>query len=778
MASSDENPGTHACSRRVSAFTLPLPASPLQLHPLTHTNQGKLLPVDDIVTQSLSQHLSKSWSNPRKRPSIPSDLFDTAEHDSTVSEVTGGGPPHPQKRSRATDWPLRSTDDSTPQPLNSRRANRVPSSPARKQFPRLRPRPSKFLEGSMNDRVSKKPPSIYTGEQDAMERYHNPFSSHEPDQDDGKLDYDAGIENTKPSGMYRFGKALVNAFKPVNVWQGINGIWKDKEGQNQPDKSILQDRKIKAERAYAELKKSGFQGTQPFSTRAASIDCSDVSGRRGQDQSSYSLPRGSSIDVDESHASSNLRGGRPSYTGSEDLLIPPSFREPRPAPSPPCQVDGGRKSSLSLSRPSFPSLKKVKSHMQLPAARRKASDVPPSSPKSKLGLGDVSGQGLRRQPSKKDIAKQKKLSRQVSDLEHKLEAARRELQLSRGQMPEVPKIPRSGRQPFRPGTLPSLPSESIMNSSRATEEPSGPAEKPISPPRTRNASATPKKSALKAPKISSPQATRQLGSNQTGTAITSSAKKRKLIGDRVADESFESPRTSNDFDSDIGAAAKGSTHARKAQKIETPTAFRDVSPNSDQSPNKTPRPSQISMPKTRSPVPPLPTLLDPAKVDTEKILGMRSVPMDHLPFGSHLDDIVNLQKAYPNCSQKQIDQFLLGFAKVCQDSKQSATILKHTVERTGSVSPLKTSTLDNKPGPIRVARISSSPNKAHSNDLSTIEEAITVDPTKDKSIPPMPISPIKITQNLKDSNGLKAKNIDKPLPEIQKENYNWPEDVF
>ncbi|KAL9578170.1 MAG: hypothetical protein Q9212_005892 [Teloschistes hypoglaucus] len=777
MASSDENPGTHASSRRVSAFTLPLPASPLHLHPLTHTNQGTLLPVDDIVTQSLSQHLSKSWSNPRKRPSIPSDLFDIVQHDSTVSEVTNG-PPHPQKRGRATEWPLRSTDESTPQPLNPRRANRVPSSPARKQFPRLRPRPSKFLEGSMNDRVSKKPPSIYTGEEDAMERYHNPFSSHGADQDDGKLDYDAGIENTKPSGMYRFGKALVKAFKPVNVWQGINGIWKDKEGQNQPDKTILQDRKIKAERAYAELKKSGFQGTQPFSTRAASIDCSEISGRTGLDQPSYSLPRGSSIDVDESHASSTLRGGRPSNAGSEDLLIPPPFRVPRPAPSPPSQVDGARKSSLSLSRPSFQSLKKVKSHIQLPASRRKASDVLPSSPKSKPGLGDVSGEGLRRQPSKKDIAKQKKLSRQVSDLEHKLEAARRELRLSRDQIPEVPKIPRSGRQPFKPGTLPSLPSESLMDSSRATEQQSGPAEKPSSPPKIRNASAAPMKSALKAPKMSSPQVSKQLKSNETSTATTSSAKKRKLIGGRVADESFESTRTSSDFDSDTGAAAKGSTHARKAQKIETPTVFQDVSPNSKQWPNKTPRASQISTPKTRSPVPPLPTLLDAAKVDTEKLLGMRSVPMDHLPFGSHLDDIVNLQKAYPNCNQKQIDQFLLGFSRVRQDSEQSATILKHTVERSGSVSPLKTSKLDNNPGPTRAARMSSSPSKAHGNDLSTIEEAITVDPTNDKSIPPMPIISIKTSQNLKDSNGLKAKNIDKPLPEIQKENYAWPEDVF
>ncbi|KAL8664184.1 MAG: hypothetical protein Q9202_003262 [Teloschistes flavicans] len=752
----------------------------MQLHPLTHVDQGTLLPVDDIVAQSLTQHLSKSWTNPRKRPSIPSNLFDNSQHDSTVSKLTDGAP-HPQKRSRAIDWPLRSTDDSSTQPLNLRRANRMPPSPARKQIRVLRSRPSKFLEGSMNDRVSKKPPSIYTGEEDAMDRYHNPFSLDCADQDDGKLDYDAGIENTKPSGMYRFGKALVNAFNPVNVWQGINGIWKDKEGHNQPDKSILQDRKVKAERAYAELKKSGLQGTQPFSTRAASIDCSDVSGRRGQDRSSYSFMRDSSVDVDESHTSSIQRHGRPSYEGSEDFLIPPSFLVPRSAPSPQAEVNSGRKSSLSLSRPSFQSLKKVKSHMQIPSARRRAADVMPSSPKSKLGLGDVSGQGLRRQPSKKDIAKQKKLSRQVSDLEHKLEAARRELQLSRGHLPEVPKIPRLGRQPFKPGTLSSLPSESIMSSSMVIEQQGGLAGKASSPPKTRKEPATPRKSALKASIISSPQVTRQLSPSPIGTSTSSSGKKRKLIEDRFASESHKSTRISGDSDSDIGVMAKSGTHARKAQKIDTPSLSQDDADNSNQPLTKIPRAPHTSTPKTRvsgPPVPPLPTLLDPAKVDTKKILGMRSVRMDHLPFGSHLDDIVNLQKAYPSCSQKQIDQVLLSLSKVCQDAEQSATMQQRIVEQTGSVSPLRTSTLDNKLGPARLARVSSSPNRAHGNDLSIIEEAVTIDPTKDKNIPPLPISPIKTTQNLKIPNGLGAKNIDKPLPEIQKENYSWPEDVF
>ncbi|KAL8690575.1 MAG: hypothetical protein Q9218_004009 [Villophora microphyllina] len=748
----------------------------MQLYPLTNVYQSTHLPIDDIVTQSLTQHLSKSWSNPRKRPSIPSDLFDSAQNGSTLSEISNGAH-HPQKRSRATEWPLTSTDESNAQPLNLRRANRVSQSPARKQSRVLRPRPSKFLEGSMNDRASKKPPSIYMGDDDdAMEPYHNQSS-----QDDDKVDYDAGIETIKPSGMYRFGRALVNAFNPVNVWQGINGIWKDKEGQNQPDKSLLQDRKVKAERAYAELKKNGFKGTQPFSTRAASIDSSDISRRRSQDQSSSSFIRDSGVDLDASHAPSDSKCVQPSNGGSEDLLIPRSSLEPRPVPSPQGQADGGRNSSLSLSRPSFQSLKKVKSHMQLPSARRKAADIVLSSPKIKLDLGNVNGQALRRQPSKKDIAKQKKLSKQVSDLEYRLEAARRELQLSRGQGPDVPKIPKSGRQPFKPGTLPSLPSESTMNAMQSTEQESEIGGKPPLVSKSRKETSTPRKSALKATTAKTPQATRQVGPNHNSTTPTSSGKKRKLSGGGAADRSYKPMGAISDSESDVGMVTRRMTRARKAHKVDEPLVLENVEAKSNQFLPQIPQGLHASMPRTgtseSSDVAP-PASLDPAKIDTEKILAMRSVPMNHLPFGSHLDDIVNLQKALPNCNQKQIDQLLLSLSKVRQDSEQSAIIQRYVTQPSASVSPLKQSASDNKPFPTRTTRLSSSPNRAHGNELSTIEEAITVDPTRDKSIPPLPVSPVKTTQNLKNSNALRAKNIDKPLPEIQKENYSWPEDVF
>lgn len=361
----------------------------------------------------------------------------------------------------------------------------------------------------MNDRVSTKPPSIYMRDEEAMDRYDNQSAQDCTDLDEEKTYYDAGIQPVKPSGMYRFGKALASAFNPINVWQGINGIWKDKEEKQLAGNSVLQDRKIKAEKAYAELKKNEYKGTQPFSTRAASIDQSNISGRRSHDQSIRSSLRDSGVDVDEAHTSTISKQRQPTPTGSEDLLIPQSM--PQPATSPGTQASGGRRTSLNLRRPPFQSLKKVKSHIQLPSTKRKAADVPVPvpSPTSKLASGQNNEQGLRRQPSKKDVAKQKKLSRQVSDLECKLEAARRELQLSRGQAPEVPKIPKSARQPFKPGTLPSLPSESILNPATSAQE-SDPEWKPPSSRRTQKDISTPKKPAIKATAIKTPKRAAQL----------------------------------------------------------------------------------------------------------------------------------------------------------------------------------------------------------------------------------------------------------------------------
>ncbi|CAO1602412.1 hypothetical protein XANCAGTX0491_006023 [Xanthoria calcicola] len=730
-----------------------------------------------LENQPLHDSRSNPWNNPKKRPTT-SDLGhrdEAAQPAFNQSQESNGADAYPQKRSRAADWPLRSTDDSAASIITRRPTSKSPITPAQRRNQSRSARPSVFLEGSMNDRVSKKPPSIYLGDDAAMEHYHNqPSSRANVSHDtsavhDSKTYYDAGIETAKPSGMYRFGKALASAFNPVSVWQGINGYWKVKDDQKQPDKNILHERKVKAERAYAELKRSGFKGTQPFPFRGSSLDGSGFSDGKSHRHSMDSSLLDSGVDFDRHHASIGSKNKQPTPAGSEDMLIASALLRSRREIGPLAHEETGRKTSLSLPRPSLQGLKKAKSHFNLSAPKRKAIDAALLSPKSDYPTDSNNNQRLTRQPSKKDIAKQRKLSKQVSDLESKLQTARRELEISRGQVPEIPQMHKSGRKPFKPGALPSLPSESFLNS---TEE-SFPAEsdselKPSTSRKSREQNLTPKKPAIKtATARITPHKGKALNKERE-SAPTSSGKKRKLSGDWAPDGSYKPGRsTDNGSDSDCGTSVKKASHARRAQeqdvfrRVTAKSAAKHSPVSASKGPLKYSSQAQPAVP----PVPVLSAHFDAAKVDKPKLLAMRSVPKDHLPFGSHLDDIVNLQKEYPHVGQKLLDEYLSGLLK---NNKAGPDL---------AFSPKAVRSEDTSARTRQLCK-GSSPSRSGPENLSTIDEAIIWDPSKDRSIPPVPRSPMKDTRNPTLFRTSAAKPMDKPLPDIQKEDYKWPEDVF
>ncbi|KAL9010864.1 MAG: hypothetical protein Q9173_004239, partial [Seirophora scorigena] len=340
-------------------------------------------PHDEFAAQLLTTCLSRSLSNPKKRPCASSNAEHPTDHPGDallLSALDNAADSHPQKRSRAADWPLRTDDEPSPRSIaqspSPTRTRKPLLSPAQRHHSAVEPRPSRFHEGSMKDRVSAKPPSIYIRDEAAMEQYHHSTSSPALNTFDGmdldvdKTYCDARIESAKPSGMYRFGKALVSAFNPVNVWQGINGIWKDKEEQHTAEKSLFQARKAKAERAYAEMKQSGFHGTQPFPPRGAHLLRPDLDGSSAQSDGVDVSLRRSDEAMDQARPSTSSQRGPITPSGSEDLLIPPVVTAlPRLPSSPVTQAKNGRKTSIDLRRPSFQSLKKVKSHIQLPSAK-------------------------------------------------------------------------------------------------------------------------------------------------------------------------------------------------------------------------------------------------------------------------------------------------------------------------------------------------------------------------------------------------------------------------
>ena len=270
-------------------------------------------------------------------------------------------------------------------------------------------RPSRFLEGSMNDRVSNAPPSHYVGEDGTVGGgvKNNPSRNSYQSTSQGSTN--------RNSGIFRFGKSLAAAFNPVNLWP-----WRHSSEVSPTQTDDLKARQERAERVYAEMKARGQFGPKGILTEAhpgtlvPSVLYDDTS-----DGPPPSLSRDSGVDVD-SYRSSDERKRDGRVFLDDDFLMPPP-----PAP---------------------------RSRSRSPMSE---TDSVRTTRTKKL---------VRKQPSKKDLQKQQKLTKKVSDLEVKLDLARRELRQALGDAPPVPQVSAENlqRTPFVPGVLSSLPSERLL----------------------------------------------------------------------------------------------------------------------------------------------------------------------------------------------------------------------------------------------------------------------------------------------------------------------------
>ncbi|KAJ5332498.1 hypothetical protein MYU51_019097 [Penicillium brevicompactum] len=297
--------------------------------------------------------------------------------------------------------------------LRARHAAASSSSPRH-----LRGRTSRFVEATMSDSVSEKPPSIYF--RDRENKPGNPNRS---------------------SGIFRFGKAIASAFNPF-------GGWNKHEGS--PTKSPQKDVINQAEQAYAELKKAGYKGTNKgHYIQTHGVDCAaaDKTWQSIQDKMEHSSPikdvRRSSIDRGV-HSRSN--SGASKRSSLQDLRLPKSlFHKTHESPS-------ASQATIYCDRTS-----------------------------------EESETGLRKQPSRKELSRQTKLLKKVSNLEDKLDRARRELrELTGNEAPVLAPIPipqpnivnteidpASFPRKFVPGALPTLPSERLLNQQAYEAEASG-----------------------------------------------------------------------------------------------------------------------------------------------------------------------------------------------------------------------------------------------------------------------------------------------------------------
>jgi hypothetical protein len=315
----------------------------------------------------------------------------------------------------------------------------------------------------MNDRVSQKPPVPYLGtDEEIYGRYE---SDHHGDSRGRKMaqprkvthNRDSSVavssvtgksETSRHSSIFRFGKSIAASFNPSNwkIWQKQNQQLDDEETVQQ---QILRERQEKAEQIYKELKQSGhFRGANGSVPSGRFVRADDLKVPQSKHDSGVDLGdnRASGTRYSMEWSREEKRRGR---VFLEPPKVPGSHRDPSPAFNGAGSVMDSknstpRRQSFNLARASLSNIKKAFTH---------ESDSTPSQ--------DGQNQA-RRIPSRKDLQKQQKLVKRVSDLEGKLEAARRQLSDSRGE--PIPYQPtRVGRNKFVPGALSSLPSERLLS---------------------------------------------------------------------------------------------------------------------------------------------------------------------------------------------------------------------------------------------------------------------------------------------------------------------------
>lgn len=693
----------------------------------------------------------------------------------------------------------------------------------------------------MNDRVSNIPPGAYIGDEDAMEEYAA-MSTTESTQnkklsvDSVEADLDAGMDSSKISGMSRFGRALANVLvKPVTAWQKFGGAREAKEQAANAEKNVMQARQLKAEKEYAELKRNGVRGTKAQSDVPTPTPVPCMTYEHVADEARPTPHRDSGIDVDGYCSSSdqkrnsqvrnfdeglmppraapeNVRAVKPvSQVGSEQSassLSQASSAGLKPPPIPDTDLfavpipreTSPRKSSLHFRRPSLQTIKKVKSQIQLPTNKQYTEAAIPSSRDFDAAKeNDVGEHSPRKQPSRKDIAKQQRLSKKVSDLEIQLEIARRNLKQSihkdfidsngSPQKGGSTVYSQKGLKTFSPDALPSLPSERLLNehiADDACQTRRGPGVNT-----SRKLSGRKPNDSLNCEDSACPSAPAAQLKQEMPASVPKGSRSKK----RKSDEGLEDARYEavNDEDHPVANDAAKKPKLRRSKRN-----MKDVE-GSDQTETKpvqhkkvkpvppTPHNSPAKKAEALPPLPPAVTVFDPANIDQAKILSMRVSKNSKAPFGKHIEDVSNLRKEFPTVTEPQWAEYLGSLSADNKDTDHTSmthynepvmTVLGRSSSHSRSVSPVKPPKMaDNdtfSTGQISPSRRLLAPIK-DDEVLDTSSEAVQQGTDAEMAS--------ERASNLRSSLLVKALEqsrciSDNSLPGTQKEDYVWPEDVF
>jgi hypothetical protein len=352
-------------------------------------------------------------------------------------------------------------------------ANNVPS---QNRISSLSSRLSRFKEDSMQDKPSEKPPSVFlralrgssnnaSSFDDLMDKYHEkedkprPVSTaraakhatqlsgltHHPNVSISSSATFANSTQSRESSIFRFGRSMASSINPVHLWKKVTSRENKDEDRAESDIDLV-ERQIRAEQAYAELKSAGQLGN---------LESHVPSPEKRVYTLGYTVPGSSTAEVLDNETDTDE--SRKQSRNAVNLGSRPQRISATPG-------KGSASTRFHIRTPSLNDLKRIASDANL---HRRTSLAALNTEKENADMASHAGKGLRTSKSKKDLTKAVKLSRRVSDLEAKLESARRELKETVSVTPPVPMIP--GARPVSRSTLfrrfqpmPSLPSESLL----------------------------------------------------------------------------------------------------------------------------------------------------------------------------------------------------------------------------------------------------------------------------------------------------------------------------
>lgn len=393
------------------------------------------------------------FSNRKPRLSVEPELEEPSLAEARIT--------YSEKRNRSDNWPL---PESSPvvssvsrRPLQNRDA---PNSPKQERSSAVK-RPSKFVEGSMNDRASQRPDTAYLGlEQDSLMENHawEQATKQRPQScvPASNTSTTALPEVSRHSSIFRFGKSIAATFNPSN-WRMFSK--QDRGGQEveveDPQQKILRERQEKAEKIYAELKQTGHFPT----IRTQNLESLLERNSHGKHDSGVSFEDNGSTSATRTSMDSQRSMSREDKRKGMIFLEPPSITS-----------DHHRGLSPSTSNFSTPSRTSFQNLKRNSMSNIKNKFKYEQNNDSKVDFNGVEN-SIRRLPSRKDMQKQQKLVKRVSDLESKLESARRKLNESlENSLPPPEHRGRVGRRRFVPGAMPTLHSERLLAGYVQSEE--------------------------------------------------------------------------------------------------------------------------------------------------------------------------------------------------------------------------------------------------------------------------------------------------------------------